>query len=191
MTEIRIYELLRGHKLKDYEYTWDTTYNTILTADDFNSNTRIDSLVLNFGIYPAYDTTTIDFIFPFRYGYDMLLDGVARGSIQLVSVSPATVDASIQMYADINLLARDESSVDRTLGTTTTKTINEISVCCGKYDYYDIPFFIDLDNVVINYNERFILQVITYCRSNNYGSKFYLDNTLNTNNVFIELPVVQ
>jgi len=230
MVEMRIIEKLRGQWLTDYEFTWDTTYQSILVRDYFNTNVRNSS---NFpimkwsvcrngsGIYScvgiAYSnggtgsasctmgnlTGPIwkDFIFPFRYSYKTVIDGVADGLITFdVNVSDPT--SGLTIYYNITpyiyLIARDSSGNDRTLASVAMKTIS--GGFSTAFKKYYVPYFVEIDNQYIDYNEKLILRTYFNFNSGTYmvmatggcaGMELRLYTTLNTDEIYINLPVVQ
>jgi len=184
MVEMRTYEKLYARSVQGYSYTWDTTYTKILTADDFGSYAIHTEIITNTGGYPTYNSQTVDFIFPFKYDNEMLIDGTARGNCR-VQLRPSSW-TNFFVYFDINVLARDNSGSDRTLASVTTGTIN---TSASSYTFVDIPFFVDIVKGEIKSNEKLILQVTIYVAGSISGIPVTLEAGSGAE-TFIEIPVV-
>jgi len=148
-----------------------------------------------------------DFIFPFRYSYKTVIDGIADGlttfEVWVDGGSDYTVDYYITPY--IYLMARDSSGNDRILASTSMKqksgtrwtTTGETLTSGVLY----IPYYVEIDNQTIDYDEKLILRTyftidsgtkLYYLTSGAVSTVFHLKiyTTLNTDDFYINLPVV-
>lgn len=208
MADMRLMEKLRGQKFTDFSYTWDTTYTTILVRSgdgDFPANIRTTATqaFTESSASPTYDQTTFNFILPRRYEYTTVFDGVARGNVKVNSYINNTgvscTSSSYFVYATLTLKGITSGGVARTLATVTTNTITH--TLGGEQTgnlLVDIPFWMDINNQVLNNDERLLLVVTVYGGaythsghvSGSHSAAGTLYHTINTDELFIELPMV-
>jgi len=213
MAEMRLLEKLRAQILTDYEYTWDATYNHILMRKDLNADVRRteETTVWSFNLTESkavsctWGNKSYYFIFPHKYRYKTILDGVAYGNIRLqvhAGAAGGYVHCTVKSYTVLSIVAIDVNGSKRILGSSQAPpTASPLSASHNNGHAYltaDLPFFITIDNAVINETERIVLQCdIYYCRERGYWSegvrtwgdvKFY--TRLNTDDLFIEIPIV-
>lgn len=148
-----------------------------------------------------------EFIFPFRYAYKTVLDGVGDGLLTYEIYSTgSTYGYNVNYYITpyIYLIARDGSGNDRTLGSVSMKqksgnfsTTNGTTQTTGKLY---IPYYLPIDNQTVDYNEKLILRAYFSIGSgttisnlsNSDGMTFHIKlyTPLNTDELYINLPVV-
>lgn len=209
MSEMRLMEKLRAHKFTDFTYVWDTTYTGILvrSADgDFPANIRTTATeaFTHSSADPTWDSTAFNYILPRRYQYTTVFDGVARGNIKVKSDIEASAlnAASVSYYirCKVHLKSITEAGVSTTLASTAyTTTI--VHTCPGSSTSsltVDIPFWLDLDNIILPNDERLILNIVIeggkYVRtsyvSGSHSAVGTYYHTVNTDECFIELPII-
>ena len=209
MSEMRLMEKLRGNKFTDYAYVWNTTYNTMLSRSsdgDFPANLRTTATQA-FTVAsadPTWDSTEFNFILPRRYQYTTVFDGVARGNIKLKLYDDNTPNCTHHSYfmrMKIVLKSITDAGVATTLASSAYSTSIENKVYGGAGAStltVDIPFWLDLDNIILPNDQRLVVNVVVnggmfvhtghVSGTHSCVGTFY--HTVNTDEFFIELPIV-
>ncbi len=204
MVDWRVETFCRAQYLNDFSYTWDTDYHRLLLIRDMNSSVRSTDYT-DVGIYDcgtsecsSYTETTTTFILSRKSSYREVIDGVCEGGVRLRGqISGNNGTAYLKWYGKAHLITIRESDGSKTtLGeyTTPTEQIGR-SFSTGDSETLDIvyPFFIDIDNEVVDENHRFALDVKTYARMwgdgiTGYSLRVY--HTFNQNDTYVYLMYV-
>lgn len=198
MSEMRIPESLRAQHLDDFSYTWDAVYTKLLLRNNLATNhSTTDSTALSSIPLGSYGNNIFDFILPWKYKYRTVLDGVARGSVKFELTARAnTGNTTIYGYAIITLMAVTSAGAGTTLGTCTTAEKSIATVNTGQ-DYTitpEIPFWIDLDNVTIDEDNKFVMRANIKAKYAETGTTSYvlgaIHHAKNADDLFVEIPLV-
>lgn len=194
-SSMRIVESLKGQILTDYTYTWDAVHTKILIKDDYESLTRVTTET-EFSIGGDWTVTTVYFIYPFKYTSVTILDGVARGNLQV----KGRMRKQTQNYADTyirftpSLVTRNSSGTEVVLATGSISNVMTFhSTLADESIIADVPYYIDCNNLVINADVKLLLKLYLeamYGPNDSVLCNAYYETALNSNNVMIELPVV-
>ncbi len=188
---MRLYEKLRAQITIDYTYTWASVgYTKLLVRDDLPTLAQVTvatALTVGDG---SYATTTLYWILTRKYAYTTVLDGIARGSLQIRVIDGHNTDTWMYAYAVVSLVTIDSAAAETTLGTVTTGTWSKHG---SSYDVtFDLPFWIDLQNKSIAYNQRLLLKVAYYIKNVNGAilKTVTAETALNFDDTFVEIPIV-
>ncbi len=201
MSGLPYLDILKGQVLTKYTHTWNTTYSKFLIRNDLHTLVGITetSPGLNVGA-GSYTSNVVDFIQEFKYMPRTVLDGIARGNIKLrvyayydfYNQSDITTYAKVTPY----LVAITSAGVERVLVTGATTGELSAAAIIGGPEVITIgvlPFFLDVNNQVILESERLLLRLDIQCKkvttAGGTAAVSYMA-AINTQDIFIELPVV-
>jgi hypothetical protein len=173
----------------------------VLLRDDLHADTTITAQSGALSDGTSYTDNILNFLQPFKYSSKMVLDGIARGNIKInISLTPVTNPSQRDEYVKItpSLVAITEAGAERTLatGSTSSEVIHTRSYGDGlPVDKTTcIPFFINLNDQTVAEDERLLLRLnvqVKYANVVNTVTTVVTYYTaLNTQDIFIEIPVV-
>ncbi len=201
MVDWRVETLCRAQHLTDYTFSWDTTYNKVVINKDLDDKTRHDDYT-SCSIYDCgtgsecstYTETILTFISPMKPSYRDVIDGVCDGGLHMTGyLWGQSTCGYMRYYAIVQLVRIRESDGNATvLGSYTTPT--EYIAACDEQITRDIfyPFFIDVDNALVDENHRFALRIRTYARKWGNENSIWLriHHDLNADDTFVNLKYV-
>lgn len=129
------------------------------------------------------------FIYPLPIKHVTVIDGVIRG---FVKVKFKTDNASYKAYLEkiaITVIAIDTDGSERTIKRhAISVSLDTISI---TGDTKSIPFFFDIANEELQYNERIIIQITLYGKVASGGTgTYYLNCEINKEDLLVIIPIV-
>jgi len=208
MGQMRYRELLRGQIFTSGTiYTWDTTYAKLLIKDNLEALAQVTVETALTNTLTAHSTWTItdtfDFIYPFKYEYTTVLDGVVRGNLQMYLAlnwnDQADVDARTWGKATISLIAITEAGVETVLasGDTSEGYVESVGFDIVNTTV-DLPYWFTVDNGIIPNDTRLVMRIVTKMKQTWTSadntllarSSAKLNSALNSNDIMVEIPIV-
>ena len=162
-----------------YDYSLDASYTPYTQAILVGTTTSVTQV--NIG--------SKEFIYPLPIKHTTIIDGVVRG---FVKIKFKTNNASYKAYLEkiaIAVKAIDGDGTKRTIGTHTISTALETVSTSG--DIKSIPFFFDISNEELDYDERIIAEITLYGKVDSGGTgTYYLNCEINKEDLLVIMPIV-
>ena len=162
-----------------YDYSLDAT-NTPYTQE-ISVGTTTSTTQTNIG--------NKEFIYPLPIKHTTIIDGVVRGFVKIkFKTSNASYKAYLEKIAVI-IKAIDSGGTKRTIETHAISTTLETVSTSG--DTKSIPFFFDISNEELDYNERIIVEITLYGKVDSGGTgTYYLNCEVNEEDLLVIMPIV-
>lgn len=130
-----------------------------------------------------------EFIYPLPIKHTTIIDGVVRGFIKIkFKTNNATYKAYLERIA-ITVKAIDNEGNKRTIERHAISTTLETVSTSG--DTKSIPFFFDISNEELDYNERIIIEITLYGKVDTGGTgTYYLNCEINKEDLLVIMPIV-
>ena len=162
-----------------YDYSLDAT-NTPYTQE-IEVGTTTSTTQANIG--------SKEFIYPLPIKHTTIIDGVVRG---FMKIKFKTNNASKKAYLEriaIAIKAIDDEGNKRTIETHAISTTLETVSTSGEIK--SIPFFFDISNEELDYNERIIIEITLYGKVDSGGTgTYYLNCEINEEDLLVIMPIV-
>lgn len=129
------------------------------------------------------------FVYPLPIKHTTIIDGVVRG---FVKIKFKTNNASYKAYLEkigVAIKAIDTEGTERTIEIHAISTTLETISTSG--DTKSIPFFFDMPNEELDYNERIIVEITLYGKVDTGGiGTYYLNCEINEEDLLVIVPIV-
>ncbi|GAI21836.1 unnamed protein product [marine sediment metagenome] len=129
------------------------------------------------------------FIYPLPIKHVTVIDGVMRG---FVKIKFKTDNASYKAYLEkiaIAVKAVDSDGTERTIETHSISVSLDTISTTGETK--SIPFFFDIENQELQYNERIVIQITLYGKVASGGTgTYYLNCEINKEDLLVIVPIV-
>ena len=204
MAEFRLEKHCRAQYLTDFSYSWDTSYNRLLLDEDLPTKVRHNDYT-SLSVHDCggsdcgtNDETVLIFILPWKNSFHDVIDGVCRGSVYIHGhIAGVGGTQNLRYYVIVDIVTVRESDGNITSLASYTSPTESLGAGNGDEDDCDVqyPFFLDVDNALVDENHRVGLRIRSYARhwgSGSWTGACYLRlyHTFNEDETFIYLKYV-
>lgn len=165
-----------------YDYTLDAD-NTPYTQD-ITVGTTQSTTMANIG--------SKEFIYPLPIKHTTIIDGVVRGFVKIkykTSDGAANHNAYLEKIL-INIKALDSDGNEREIEKYSVSTSLQTNSTTGEIE--SIPFFFDISDEKIEYDERILVGITLYGKMDNAADTgtYYLVCEINKEDLLVIMPIV-
>lgn len=197
--------LFIGTFARNIYYFADASYNTILFDTGFSldaMHTTDDEEVWIGGNFTATSETliaTLRYIYPLILKPIAVIDGTVKGSTKIgLRMFTAGDDGYVWLTKlTVSLLKIDQNANETVLGTVTQdfEVVPDwyIGASGSTIVWHAFPFFFDVKNEKIDYNDRLILEIKPYGKTVDITTdhaRFYVAAAVEADNQYVDVPIV-